>query len=390
MDARKKAGRLIYRCTVCGKSDRKGRLVAHLLKTHVSLDQVPFSCSLCNFRCTDRAQLLRHITRYQRHREEVIRLGSVNNKTVLRRSQNPVNIDAYLEAQSEPMDDEDVGDDDVERSLYEDGDDNSLPSWLADLEEPLIAVPIKPQDAWVSSQTWNQQERSTPPAAIGYEMSQKSPLQSIRVAPMPAQVIQPLANTTLAQTQVFGTVSAFHSPVSARPVSRGRKLTSPPATRKPATVTSSANMPNMTIPVVSIPCDAPTPVQDENEDVLAALLGADDLQDDPLFKEEDCREHVQAAAHKESQDKSVEDAIRQSTIEIVNAFNKGVKDLTKALHDQTREVKALHSALQNLAGEVRGTRQGIDALRREQRPRTPLRRSPEKKSHSKENRDSKR
>ncbi|KAH3867911.1 hypothetical protein DPMN_031048 [Dreissena polymorpha] len=46
-----------YRCKKCGKTNRKGRLIGHILKHHVPMDQAPFSCGLCNFRCTEVADL---------------------------------------------------------------------------------------------------------------------------------------------------------------------------------------------------------------------------------------------------------------------------------------------------------------------------------------------
>ena len=70
----------MYKCRVCGKLDRRQRLVGHLLKTHISFDQVPYYCNLCNFRCTAKEDLARHVTNYKRHREEVGRFGLVNHK----------------------------------------------------------------------------------------------------------------------------------------------------------------------------------------------------------------------------------------------------------------------------------------------------------------------
>ncbi|KAH3706091.1 hypothetical protein DPMN_065471 [Dreissena polymorpha] len=39
-----------YKCKACGKTDRKWRLIGHIRKQHVPMDQVPFACGLCNFR----------------------------------------------------------------------------------------------------------------------------------------------------------------------------------------------------------------------------------------------------------------------------------------------------------------------------------------------------
>ncbi|KAH3851868.1 hypothetical protein DPMN_094355 [Dreissena polymorpha] len=39
----------------------------HVLKHHFPLDQAPFYCSLCLFRCSSREALNKHVTDYKRH-----------------------------------------------------------------------------------------------------------------------------------------------------------------------------------------------------------------------------------------------------------------------------------------------------------------------------------
>jgi hypothetical protein len=80
-----------YRCQVSGKEDRKGRLIGHVLKNHIPMDRVPFSCSLCYFRCTDKKTLVNHLNSYQMHKDEVLRSGVTNLASVLNRAENPVN-----------------------------------------------------------------------------------------------------------------------------------------------------------------------------------------------------------------------------------------------------------------------------------------------------------
>lgn len=43
------------------------RVVDHVMKHHMALDQTPFYCKLCMFRCTTLDQLDRHVTSYKRH-----------------------------------------------------------------------------------------------------------------------------------------------------------------------------------------------------------------------------------------------------------------------------------------------------------------------------------
>ncbi|XP_060561060.1 uncharacterized protein LOC132720854 [Ruditapes philippinarum] len=81
-----------YKCKRCTKVQRKGRMVAHILKHHVPFDRVPFACSLCGFRCLDKQALMDHITKYTRHREEESRYGTPDYKKILHMAGNPYQI----------------------------------------------------------------------------------------------------------------------------------------------------------------------------------------------------------------------------------------------------------------------------------------------------------
>ena len=48
--------------------DRKSRIEKHLMKTHLSLTQVPYYCKLCLFRCQKREQLDHHVDVHKRHK----------------------------------------------------------------------------------------------------------------------------------------------------------------------------------------------------------------------------------------------------------------------------------------------------------------------------------
>lgn len=113
-----------YRCLICGKLDRKGRLVAHLFKQHVSVDRIPFRCSICNFRCVSANELFHHLTGYQRHVEEIQKRGPVDLKSSLHKSPNPVNVETLMEIDETVMLDDDV-------SIDSEG--TGLPDWLNDV-----------------------------------------------------------------------------------------------------------------------------------------------------------------------------------------------------------------------------------------------------------------
>lgn len=68
--------------------DRKGRTIAHVLKHHVPMDEVPFSCFLCNFRCQDKQILLKHIKPFRPHSKAVMTTGRKDHFTVLNMSSN--------------------------------------------------------------------------------------------------------------------------------------------------------------------------------------------------------------------------------------------------------------------------------------------------------------
>ena len=49
--------------------DRKGRIEDHIMKVHLALEEVPFYCRLCLFRCQRQEQLTNHVTAHKRHVE---------------------------------------------------------------------------------------------------------------------------------------------------------------------------------------------------------------------------------------------------------------------------------------------------------------------------------
>ncbi|XP_060551564.1 uncharacterized protein LOC132713111 [Ruditapes philippinarum] len=92
-----------YKCVRCGKVDRKGRMVSHVLKHHVPFDRVPYSCSFCSFRCTDKKSLLDHIKKYSRHRDEETRFGQPDYSKILKMAENPyvIGVDDMVQLSKE-------------------------------------------------------------------------------------------------------------------------------------------------------------------------------------------------------------------------------------------------------------------------------------------------
>lgn len=99
-----------YQCLRCchqgGKEviDVKARIECHIMKTHLSLDQVPFYCSLCLFRCSDKATLLDHVTKFKRHEVMAKMKGVSGNTECLKENANPYQIgleDYFVFSQAE-------------------------------------------------------------------------------------------------------------------------------------------------------------------------------------------------------------------------------------------------------------------------------------------------
>jgi hypothetical protein len=64
MDARR-SGRRLYTCLHCERGQRvhvseRYRMTIHVYRNHMALDQAPFFCSLCQFRCMTMGVLEKH------------------------------------------------------------------------------------------------------------------------------------------------------------------------------------------------------------------------------------------------------------------------------------------------------------------------------------------
>ncbi|KAH3693583.1 hypothetical protein DPMN_081017 [Dreissena polymorpha] len=92
-----------YRCRACGKIDRKSRVIGHVLKYHVPMDKVPFSCSLCNFRCLEQQELMDHVRKYRRHVDEARKHSVPDTTTLLNQAAQPIAINNYVEAIEETV-----------------------------------------------------------------------------------------------------------------------------------------------------------------------------------------------------------------------------------------------------------------------------------------------
>lgn len=87
----------MYKCCHCetnGKSyiGLRFRLVAHVYKYHLPLDKAPFYCTLCLLRCSTKAALNNHVSRYSRHRSAAREMGIVDSSEYLVDNTNPAPV----------------------------------------------------------------------------------------------------------------------------------------------------------------------------------------------------------------------------------------------------------------------------------------------------------
>ncbi len=90
---------------------------------------VPYSCSLCSFRCLEAGDLANHTRRYKRHVEEARTRSAADVAGMLNKSSNPIVIgDMHMRPltreSEEPV--EEVEDD----AIFDQDEDQELPSWL--------------------------------------------------------------------------------------------------------------------------------------------------------------------------------------------------------------------------------------------------------------------
>ena len=63
--------------------DRKGRIEDHIMKVHLALEEVPYYCRLCLFRCQRQEQLSSHVTAHKRHVEMAAKRNITDHESCL-------------------------------------------------------------------------------------------------------------------------------------------------------------------------------------------------------------------------------------------------------------------------------------------------------------------
>lgn len=90
----KKRGKA-WQCLRCHYRDQKRwvdikcRVEDHVMKMHLALEEVPFYCKLCLFRCQRKDQLVAHVTKYKRHVDMAAKSNIIDHSPCLVQNAQP-------------------------------------------------------------------------------------------------------------------------------------------------------------------------------------------------------------------------------------------------------------------------------------------------------------
>ena len=360
-----------YKCKVCGKVDRRGRTVAHILKKHVSLDRVPYSCSLCNFRCTEKKDLHGHLERYARHVEEMSRTGITDLTQVLNQSPNPIQVEELMV----DLDTEKTTTTTTEdTSIFESQEnlDPVLPSWLTDFVSEKIPTPTRvihiPSPKRTPLQPVTNQPINTAYETINFtdlvNPLQPSFMTDLLTTPSP-QFNCTTRTVQQPPVQLPQPVNALNTPLCPRATVTNEHMIATPLLVTPAPVKAN--------PRVSAPPStrSSTPLQDEPTNILPALLQVDGS--DPLLAEDEqppSKRQKTSDVRVEPEGKQEVTLDKSSILALVEAINKGNRVVADALEKQTEKIKAIDRTMRCVLDEVRSLGKGMQAVVRNTRPQS--------------------
>ncbi|KAH3711576.1 uncharacterized protein LOC127857004 [Dreissena polymorpha] len=317
-----------YRCKVCGKTDRKGRLIGHILKHHVPMDQAPFSCGLCNFRCTEVADRTNHITRYKRHVDEAKRAGVVDLSQILRKAENPVEVHNFMEADPE---------DDYEGIFEQDAEEAVLPDWLSQATGSLLTPSASP-----SVSAFNTVEKPVEINAISVaRVPSQSPL--FRAIQAPALNLWPATIPFPMPTYMNETVNA---PITFSQSSAVRAEVNTPLTDEPEFLgngIAESFLEELCSPATAATAENPRQVVEPER---------------PVSSVGECVNVVQAASS------SSNEVLRQAFTDLVNQLSSDNREIIRAIRENTAELRAIKNKLCPMSEDIKSLRFNSDLVRR--------------------------
>ena len=402
-----------YQCLRCchqgGKEviDVKARIECHIMKTHLSLDQVPFYCSLCLFRCSDKATLLEHVTKFNRHEVMAKMKGVAGNTECLKENPNPYQIgldDYFVFSQEESTQvflnrmkskkgtssNRDVLSEACQEFFPEDlGSGLSTPvaSTSSDLTAAAIQQPqftgaaVPDQAAQLLNlfsgltQTLmttieSQQTRQTPlNELLSPVLNSKNP-SSAPVVTVPSDTeYQPYYPGTVPSHAVSPSVSYVPTPIT----STGSTLrSSTDLHRLPGTSSTTATNPatpmDLSKPKPNCPLEPedlsgkstterPSTPHEATENILPQLLGTDSHTDELPSEAPICMKTSPSDAMGPPQQ-----APNNSSAELIDVIRQGHKEIVAEIEKNSRSVRCLKEAVNGIKDVMVGVHQSINDL----------------------------
>lgn len=254
---------------------------------------------------------MQHLSKDTRHAEEIARTGNVNNKAILQRALNPVNVETFMEVYKthtkgkvkDAICQEDAMDE--ECNNFDDLEDCTAPDWLVDSSEVIIHQP---------------NQRVPPPVKKQVNTYTPSP----KLVPKKIET----------------------SPMITTP---GRGVSAPVFTQGESCVSTTPSKMNA-VPLEFL----------ETQNAVEAI----EIDEDPILIGEHRTRTVSTQTHADSP-LFISQVTKQFTQEITSIIFKQQEQVTSAISEQTTQLQSLHNAFQILLQETETNRRLLEAMRNE-------------------------
>jgi len=398
------ARRRAYRCVRCSMTglnrvNRRDRIAHHVLKYHVPLDEVPFSCTLCLFRCMDKASQVSHINNYRPHRNKAAEMGVLDHSPFLSESIKPVVLDerymvrlskeesaAWLSRQPSTCQEE------PDYYPSEDSDDDMIGPGLRPSSLPRVIPQLTEAKTHQGVRAYTPKGPSMPrsqpnilPQPTATALPGMTALSStIQQPSLPAYPVQSwvVTNPTYSRTAATAT-AAYPGSISASAYTPApaalRVLDTCPALSGPIRPEAPALGGFMTPPpVLSLRDALDTPLQDEN--IMHQLLGDADSVDSlfqdaprdlPLGGPEPPAKKMRRSTTEAATNTDVQEPAKPSHDfkDLIRSIEKSTKAITDAIDSNTRALRHQSNHTEKMAGALERMARAQEARNRA-RPRS--------------------
>ena len=377
-----------YRCNRCHKVLRKSRMEAHIMKVHVPMDQVPYYCALCSFRCTERQTLLDHLRSYRPHRQAEAKAEKpINYTDILRRSDNPYTIgetdmtvlsreESYRwhagglsldDTPADPFAEEEDADITVRGGI-------AYPSWIfGTVTAPDVPAyePTPLSQLQAAAQRLQAPTLGTPSGVMPMPTPPRPRLQTIPLmtTPTPSLRVQPATTVTTWSAPPMITTLNLQDCASTFPLTfplPSSTATSVIENRPTTPVTNpripAANLTTLNTPVLHLtsPTSVQTPVQDEN--ILPTIIQMD--EQDPLLKESRDINRETLAKDGEPVPKKARKDNDTQLESLTAAITKGFEQVVEAINSNTRAIRCQDKNLERAVNEISRIERKLNLIER--------------------------